>query len=73
MNHNVISIAQESAETPPTMTPLTDVTVDEGAPAQFRTQVTGNPTIQWFREGALIPQTEDFAVSVTRPFNLSSN
>lgn len=44
---------------------MKNVTVHEGQPAQFKTQVTGKPkpTIQWFREGALIPQSPDFEVS----------
>jgi titin len=41
------------------------VTVMEGAPAQFRTQITGvpSPTVQWLREGSLIPQSSDFQVN----------
>lgn len=43
---------------------MKDVTVVEGAPAQFQTQVTGKPkpSIQWYREGALIPHSPDFKV-----------
>ncbi|XP_045531935.1 titin isoform X5 [Pieris brassicae] len=46
----------------PTLTPLRDVIVYEGQPAQFKTQITSKvkPTIQWLREGALIPETPDF-------------
>lgn len=39
----------------------------EGQPAQFKTQVTPKspkPTVQWYREGALIPQSPDFQVRV---------
>lgn len=45
---------------------MKDVTVSEGSPAQFRTKVTGvpQPTIQWLREGMLIPQSPDFQVSL---------
>lgn len=44
---------------------MSDVIVPEGNSAQFRTQVSGEPTpsVQWFREGILIPQTPDFKVS----------
>lgn len=51
----------------PQLTPLRDVTVAEGQPAQFRTTITSaqKPTVQWLREGALIPQTPDFQVRVT--------
>lgn len=54
----------ESAEPLPKLTPLKDVTVFEGAPAQFKTQITSKvkPSIQWLREGALIPETPDFQV-----------
>jgi hypothetical protein len=43
---------------------MKNVTVEEGAPATFSTQVTAKqkPTIQWYREGALIPQSSDFKV-----------
>jgi hypothetical protein len=40
----------------------------EGQPAQFKTQVSPakpKPTIQWYREGALIPQSPDFQVDFT--------
>lgn len=39
----------------------------EGQPAQFKTQVSPakpKPTIQWYREGALIPQSPDFQVNI---------
>jgi len=44
---------------------MRDVIVPEGNSAQFRTQVSGEPTpsVQWFREGILIPETPDFKVS----------
>uniref|UniRef100_A0A1I8N5F2 Ig-like domain-containing protein n=2 Tax=Musca domestica TaxID=7370 RepID=A0A1I8N5F2_MUSDO len=53
----------ENLDAPPTITALKDVSVSEGMPAQFKTTVTGKvkPTsVQWFREGALIPETPDF-------------
>lgn len=58
-------LAPDSQEIAPTLSRMADVTVLEGSPAQFRTQVTGKPTptLQWFREGALIPQSPDFQVS----------
>lgn len=45
---------------------MRDVIVPEGSPAQFKTQVTGKPqpTVQWYREGALIPQSADFQVEI---------
>ena len=48
----------------PVLGPMKNVTVEEGAPATFSTQVTAKqkPTIQWYREGALIPQSADFKV-----------
>lgn len=44
---------------------MRDVIVPEGNAAQFRTQVSGqpSPSVQWFREGILIPETPDFKVS----------
>jgi len=41
--------------------------VVEGQPAQFKTQVSPakpKPMIQWYREGALIPQSPDFQVDI---------
>ncbi|CAG2055126.1 unnamed protein product [Timema podura] len=57
-------LAPETQEVAPTLNPLRDVIVQEGSPAQFRTQATGKPrpTIQWLREGAVIPQSADFQV-----------
>lgn len=59
-------LAPDSQEVAPTISRMADVTVLEGSPAQFRTQVTGKPTptVQWFREGALIPSSPDFQVSL---------
>jgi len=53
----------------PTLTPMRDVIVPEGSPAQFRTQVSGKPqpTIQWLRDGLVIPQSADFQVGIFAP------
>ncbi|GLH07319.1 LOW QUALITY PROTEIN: Titin [Gryllus bimaculatus] len=55
-------LAPSTQEITPSLAPMRDVIVPEGNPAQFRTQVSGKPqpNIQWFREGALIPQSADF-------------
>ncbi|XP_034137006.1 titin-like isoform X2 [Drosophila guanche] len=53
----------ENLDAPPTITALKDVSVTEGMPAQFKTTVTGKvkaTSVQWFREGQLIPETPDF-------------
>uniref|UniRef100_A0A0K8UMS0 Regulatory protein zeste n=1 Tax=Bactrocera latifrons TaxID=174628 RepID=A0A0K8UMS0_BACLA len=53
----------ENLDAPPTITALKDVSVSEGMPAQFKTTVTGKvkaTSVQWFREGSLIPETPDF-------------
>lgn len=57
----------ESQEGMPSLTPMKDVTVMEGAPAQFKTQVSGKPkpTIQWLRDGFLIPESPDFQVNIS--------
>lgn len=57
--------APESQGSLPVLSPLKDLTVDEGQPAQFKTAISGKtkPTnVQWFREGALIPESPDFQV-----------
>lgn len=56
----------DQADALPALTPLRDVVVAEGQPAQFKTRITSKvkPTIQWLREGALIPSTPDFQVSL---------
>jgi len=50
---------------------MRDVIVPEGNAAQFRTQVSGqpSPSVQWFREGTLIPETPDFKVSLNITYN----
>ena len=58
-------IAPEQQETLPTLSPLKDVIVEEGAPAQFQTTISGKTkatNVQWFRDGALIPESPDFQV-----------
>ncbi|XP_054275488.1 titin isoform X3 [Macrosteles quadrilineatus] len=59
-------LAPDTLEVAPTLAPMADVTVLEGSPAQFRTQLGGKPTpgLQWYREGALIPQSPDFQMIV---------
>jgi len=57
-------LAPDGVKGSPTLTPLEDVSVVEGSPAQFRTLVNGTPmpTVQWLREGQLIPPSPDFQV-----------
>lgn len=59
-----MDIVPENQEIAPTLSQMGDVIVPEGNPAQFRTKVSGEPTptVQWFREGTLIPETPDFKV-----------
>lgn len=61
---NLKVLAPEAQEALPSLSPMKDVTVPEGSPAQFRTQVSAKPrpTVQWFREGFLIPESPDFQV-----------
>lgn len=63
---NLKVLAPETQDVLPTLTPMKDVTVMEGSPAQFKTQVSGKPkpTIQWLRDGFLIPESPDFQVSL---------
>lgn len=58
-------LAPDTQEVPPSLTPMKDVVVAEGSPAQFKTTISGKPkpTIQWLREGFLIPESPDFQVS----------
>jgi titin len=62
---NLLVRAPEIQDTPPKITPLKDVVVEEGSPAQFKTTISGKTkvTVQWFREGLLIPESPDFQVS----------
>ncbi|XP_014204704.1 titin [Copidosoma floridanum] len=60
---NLKVLAPDAADILPKLTPLKDQIVLEGQPAQFKTQVTPTkpkPTIQWYRESALIPESPDF-------------
>lgn len=64
---NLRVLAPETQESLPTLAAMKDVVVDEGSPAQFKTTITGKtkPTnVQWFREGALIPESPDFQVQI---------
>lgn len=66
LNNHYFVLAPDAADVLPKLSPLKDQIVFEGQPAQFKTQVTPakpKPTIQWYREGALIPQSPDFQVS----------
>jgi hypothetical protein len=62
----VIFAAPDTQEVTPSLSPMRDVIVSEGSPAQFRTQVSGKPqpTIQWLRDGLVIPQSADFQVKI---------
>ncbi|OXU24124.1 hypothetical protein TSAR_014966 [Trichomalopsis sarcophagae] len=60
---NLKVLAPDQTDVLPKLTPLKDQIVLEGQPAQFKTQVSPakpKPTIQWYREGALIPESPDF-------------
>jgi len=63
--NNVYVSVPENQDVAPTLSPMRDVIVPEGNSAQFRSQVSGqpSPSVQWFREGILIPETPDFKVS----------
>ena len=62
---SIFSVVPEDEDTGPDVTPLSNLTVIEGEPATFTCNISGNPTptVQWYREGALIPQSRDFEVS----------
>jgi titin len=62
---NLKVLAPETQEVAPSLTPMKDVIVPEGSPAQFKTTVAGKPkpTVQWLREGFLIPDSPDFQVN----------
>lgn len=63
---NLRVLAPDSQDVLPSLTPMKDVIVTEGSPAQFKTTVSGKPkpTIQWLREGFLIPESPDFQVNI---------
>lgn len=64
---NLKVLVPESQDVAPSLTPMRDVVVNEGSPAQFKTTVSGKPkpTVQWLREGFLIPESPDFQVGIT--------
>lgn len=67
----VFWLAPDTVDVLPKLTSLKDQIVVEGQPAQFKTQVSPakpKPTIQWYREGALIPQSPDFQVNISLLF-----
>ncbi|KAK8746938.1 hypothetical protein OTU49_016904 [Cherax quadricarinatus] len=55
-------VQPKQAEVAPSVAPLEPVTVLEGQGVRFNTVVVGKPIpgVQWYREGALIPQSRDF-------------
>lgn len=55
----------QQSEVAPTVAPMEPVTVKEGKGVRFNTVVMGTPkpTVQWYREGSLIPNSKDFVVS----------
>lgn len=58
-------LAPDTQDVLPSLTPMKDQNVLEGTPAQFKTTITGKskPTVQWLREGFLIPESPDFQVN----------
>uniref|UniRef100_A0A182WJ15 Ig-like domain-containing protein n=1 Tax=Anopheles minimus TaxID=112268 RepID=A0A182WJ15_9DIPT len=56
-------VAPEMPDAGPKLGEMKDCIVDEGSPAQFKTTIVGKPTkmtVQWLREGLLIPESPDF-------------
>jgi len=51
----------------PTVSPMKDVTVEEGSAAKFSAKITGRPTptVSWLRENTLIPQSRDFKMTIS--------
>lgn len=65
-------LAQKEAGTAPKLIKMDDVECIEGEPAQFRAEIVQGspvPTVQWFRENALIPENEDFSVNIFLSMN----
>lgn len=61
----IVSPPQKEAGNPPKLMKMDDVECLEGEPAQFRVEIsqgTAPFNVQWFREDALIPPNEDFAM-----------
>jgi len=58
----LVVMAPEAQDALPKITPLKDVIVTEGNPAKFKTTHTSKSkvTVQWLREGMLIPESPDF-------------
>lgn len=70
---NLRVMAPETQESLPTLTPMKDIIVEEGNPAQFKTTISGKTkatNVQWFRESALIPESPDFQVSLSFLLNI---
>lgn len=64
---NLKVLAPDSQDILSKLTPMKDVIVPEGSPAQFKTSVTAGkpkPSIQWLRDGFLIPESPDFQVII---------
>ncbi|KAG7174092.1 Titin-like 20 [Homarus americanus] len=55
-------VQPQQAEVAPSVAPLEPVTVSERSGVRFNTVVVGSPmpSVQWYREGALIPNSRDF-------------
>uniref|UniRef100_A0A182TG18 Ig-like domain-containing protein n=1 Tax=Anopheles melas TaxID=34690 RepID=A0A182TG18_9DIPT len=56
-------VAPEMPDAGPKLSEMKDCVVEEGSPAQFKTTIVGKPTkmtVQWLREGLLIPESPDF-------------
>uniref|UniRef100_A0A8W7P4J3 Ig-like domain-containing protein n=2 Tax=gambiae species complex TaxID=44542 RepID=A0A8W7P4J3_ANOCL len=56
-------VAPEMPDAGPKLSEMKDCLVEEGSPAQFKTTIVGKPTkmtVQWLREGLLIPESPDF-------------
>ena len=62
---NLRVLAPDSQDVLPSLTKMKDVIVPEGSSAQFKSTVSGKPkpTIQWLRDGFLIPESPDFQVT----------
>lgn len=56
----------ETQDTAPKLSSMKDVTVFEGQPAQFKTTINSKQkvSVQWYREGLLIPESPDFQVRI---------
>lgn len=68
-------MAPEVQDALPKITQLKDVIVSEGSPAKFKTTHTSKSkiTVQWLREGMLIPESPDFQVSLKEIRHLPSD